>query len=82
MQNFKIVTDCRRIGTNFIFQGFRYERCKILLHLIHFNEVKPTQKLCLNHVFNNLGKTFVCISFKESSVFLTHPRVVLNPPKY
>ena len=34
MQNFQIVIDRRRIGTNFIFQGFRYER---LLHLIHFN---------------------------------------------
>ena len=26
MQNFQIVTDRRRIGTNFIFQGFIYER--------------------------------------------------------
>ena len=38
MQKFQIVTDRRRIGTNFIFQGFRYERSKILLHLIHFIE--------------------------------------------
>ena len=37
MQNFQIVTDRRRIGTNFIFQGFRYEKSKILFHLIHFN---------------------------------------------
>ena len=25
MQNFQSVTDHRRIGTNFLFQGFRYE---------------------------------------------------------
>ena len=37
MQNFQIFTERRRIGTNFIFQGFHYERCNILLHLIHFN---------------------------------------------
>ena len=37
MQHFRIVTDCRRIGTNFIFQGFRYERSKTLSQLIHFN---------------------------------------------
>ena len=36
MQNFQNVTDRRRIGTNFIFQGFRYERSKILLQLIPF----------------------------------------------
>ena len=28
MQNFQIVTDRRRIGTKFIFQGFRYEEGK------------------------------------------------------
>ena len=37
MQNFQIVIDRRKIGTNFTFQGFRSERSKILLHLIHFN---------------------------------------------
>ena len=37
MQNFRIVTDRRQIGTNFIVQGFRYERSKTLLHLIYFN---------------------------------------------
>ena len=37
MQNFQIVIDRRKIRTNFIFQGFRYERSKILLHLIHLN---------------------------------------------
>ena len=37
MQNFQIATDRRQIGTNFVFQGFRYERNKILLHLIHSN---------------------------------------------
>ena len=37
MQNFQIVTDRHRIGTNFIFQVFRYERSEILLHLFHFN---------------------------------------------
>ena len=36
MQNFQNVTDRRRIGINFLFQGLRYERSKIL-HLIHFN---------------------------------------------
>ena len=36
MQNFQIVIDSRKIGTNFTFQGFRNERSKILLHLIHF----------------------------------------------
>ena len=36
MQHFQIITDRRRIGKIFIFQGFRYERSKILLHLIHF----------------------------------------------
>ena len=37
MQNFPIVTDRRQIETQFIFQGFRYKRSKILLHVIHFN---------------------------------------------
>ena len=37
MQSFRNITGCRLIGTNFIFQGFRYERSKILIHLIHFN---------------------------------------------
>ena len=37
MLNFQNVTNRRRIGTNFIFHGFRYERSKILLHLINFN---------------------------------------------
>ena len=37
MQNFQIVSDRRKIGTNFIFQGFRNEKSKTLLHLIHFN---------------------------------------------
>ena len=37
MQNFQIVTDRRRIVTKIIFQGFSYERSKMLLHLIHFN---------------------------------------------
>ena len=37
MQNFQIVTDRRQIGTNFIFQGFRYKRSEILLHLIECN---------------------------------------------
>ena len=37
VQKFQIVTGRRRIGTNFLFQGFRYERSKILLHLINFN---------------------------------------------
>ena len=36
MQNFQSVTDRRRIETNFVFQGFRYEKSKILLHLILF----------------------------------------------
>ena len=36
MKNYQIVLDRRQIGTNFIFQGFRFERSKILLHLIHF----------------------------------------------
>ena len=36
MQSFQIVIDRRKIGTNFVFQGFRNERSKILLHLIHF----------------------------------------------
>ena len=36
-QNFQIVIDHRRIETNFIFQAFRYEKSKILLHLIHFD---------------------------------------------
>ena len=39
MQNFQIVTDRRRIGTNFILQGFCYERSKRLLHLIPFNRM-------------------------------------------
>ena len=39
MQNFQIVTDRRRIRTNFILQGFRYERSIRLLHLIHFNRM-------------------------------------------
>ena len=38
MHNFQIVTDRRRIETNFIFQGFCYERSKIKLHLIHFKQ--------------------------------------------
>ena len=29
MQSFQIVIDRRRIGTNFLFQGFRYESSKI-----------------------------------------------------
>ena len=33
MQNFPIVTDRRRIGTNFIFQGFSYEGSKIFFDL-------------------------------------------------
>ena len=37
MQNFQIVTDRCRIGTHFIFQALRYERSKLLLHLIHFS---------------------------------------------
>ena len=37
MHNFQIVLDRRRLGTNFIFQGLRYERSKIELHLIQFN---------------------------------------------
>ena len=36
MQNFQNVTDRYRIGTNFMFQGFRYERNNKLLHLIPF----------------------------------------------
>ena len=36
MQNFQIFTDRRRIGTTFIFEGFSYQRSKMLLHLIHF----------------------------------------------
>ena len=32
MQNLEIVTDRSRVGTNFIFPEFRYERCKILLY--------------------------------------------------
>ena len=30
MQIFQIVTECRRIGTNFVFQRFRYERSKAI----------------------------------------------------
>ena len=37
MQNFQIVNERRKVGTNFTFQGFRNERSKRLLHLIHFN---------------------------------------------
>ena len=37
MQSFQIVTDSSQTGTNFIFQGFRYERSITVLHLIHFN---------------------------------------------
>ena len=37
MQNFQVVLDRQEIKTNFTFQGFRYGRSKILLHLIHFN---------------------------------------------
>ena len=37
MQHFQIVTDRLCIGTIFIFQGFRYEKSKVLLDLIHFN---------------------------------------------
>ena len=37
MHSFQNVTDRRRIGTNFRFQGFRYERCIILFHLVYFN---------------------------------------------
>ena len=37
MKNFYIVTDGRRIGKNFIFQGFRFEKSKILRHLNLFN---------------------------------------------
>ena len=36
MLNFQNVTDRRRIGTNFLYQGFCYERSKILLHLIEW----------------------------------------------
>ena len=36
MQNFQIITDRRRIGTHFTFQGFRYKRSEILLHLIEW----------------------------------------------
>ena len=37
MQNLQIVTDRRKIRTNFLVQGFIIERSKTLLHLIHFN---------------------------------------------
>ena len=37
MQNFQIVLERRKTGTNFTFQWFRNERSKILLHLTHFN---------------------------------------------
>ena len=37
MQNFQIVIDRRKIRTNFVFQGFRNEKSKTLLPLIHFN---------------------------------------------
>ena len=37
MQNFQNFTDRRQIGTDVIFQGFRYERSDRLLHSIHFN---------------------------------------------
>ena len=33
MQHFQIISDSRRIGANFLFQGFRYKKSKILLHL-------------------------------------------------
>ena len=39
MQLFQIVTDCRRIGKKFIFQGFCYKRSKKLLHLTEWQLV-------------------------------------------
>ena len=37
MQNFQIVIDRRKIGTNFIFQGFRNERSKKIASINSFN---------------------------------------------
>ena len=37
MQNFQNFTDRRRIGTDIIFQRFRYERSDRFLHSINFN---------------------------------------------
>ena len=37
MKKFQNVTNRSQVGTNFIFQGFPYERNEMLLNLIPFN---------------------------------------------
>ena len=87
MQNFQIVFDRRRIATVFLFQGVRYERSKILLHLILFNwmAIASLKKLtcglfCLRSLahkfFRPFGPSRMRIAPKRSAVcFFRQPRI-------